>query len=64
MTRPLAILSLPPAGIGPATSSVTELYGTFAATELITYEEMGFFPEKAGAAVGRGRHLRPVAAAP
>jgi len=52
------------AGLRPGDVDVAELYGAFAATELITYEEMGFFPEgKAGAAVeegGTGPGGRPV----
>lgn len=44
------------AGLEPKDVDVAELYGAFAATELITYEEMGFFPAgTAGAAVEEGR---------
>lgn len=44
------------AGVSPGDVDVAEVYGAFAATELITYEELGFFPEgKAGAAVAEGR---------
>jgi acetyl-CoA acyltransferase len=51
------------AGIGPADVDVAEVYGAFAATELITYEEMGFFGEgvaaKAVAEGAAGAAARP-----
>jgi acetyl-CoA acetyltransferase len=43
------------AGIRAEDVDVAEVYGVFAATELITYEELGFFPEgRAAAAVEEG----------
>lgn len=43
------------AGVTPGDIDVAEIYGAFAATELITCEELGFFPEgKAGSAVAAG----------
>ena len=51
------------AGIGPADVDVAEVYGAFAGTELITYEEMGFFGEgraaKAVAEGATGAGIRP-----
>jgi len=40
-----AAQALASAGIGPGDVDVAEVYGVFAATELITYEAIGFFPE-------------------
>lgn len=44
------------AGVRPADIDVAEVYGVFAATELIAYEDLGFFPKgRAPAAVAEGR---------